>query len=208
MITRHRRGLRYSVAATAWLTAVWVLLWGDVSPANVLVGAVVALVVGLVLRMPSVHFSGRVHPVPLVRLLAAFARDLVVASIQVLRLAFRFGRLPHSAVIAVQLRSPVELYLTLTAELTSLVPGSLVVEAHRTTGMLYVHVLDVGIVHGLAAAREQVLANEARVLRALASDAELLAAGLARNPKDPQPAPGPRSGSGAGAAAGAEGVPS
>jgi multicomponent Na+:H+ antiporter subunit E len=190
VITR-RRGLRYSVAATAWLTAVWVMLWGDLSAANVLAGVVLALVVGLALRMPSVHFTGRVHLVPLARLLVVFARDLVVASIQVVRMAFWFGRLPHSAVIAVQLRSPVDLYLTLTAELTSLVPGSIVVEAHRTTGMLYVHVLDVGISHGLAAARQHVLDNEARVLRALASDAELRAAGLARNPKDPPPGRAP-----------------
>lgn len=184
---RKGRGLRYSVAATVWLTVVWVLLWGDLSVANVLAGVAVALVVGLTLRMPSVHFAGRIHLGPLLYLLVMFLRDLTVASVQVVRLAFRLDRLPHSAVIAVQLRSPVDLYMTLTAELTSLVPGSIVVEAHRTTGMVYVHVLDVGISRGLAAARKHVLDNEARILRALASDAELRAAGLARNPKDPPP---------------------
>jgi len=184
---RKGRGLRYSVAATGWLTAVWVLLWGDLSVANVLAGIAVALVVGLTLRMPSVHFAGRVHVGPLLYLVVMFLWDLTVASVQVVRLAFQLDRLPHSAVIAVQLRSPVDLYMTLTAELTSLVPGSIVVEAHRTTGMVYVHVLDVGITRGLAAARAHVLDNEARILRALASDAELRAAGLARNPKDPPP---------------------
>lgn len=181
MSPRGRRArLRYPLAATLWLTAMWVLLWGDLSVGTVLAGLGVALLVGVVFPMPPVRVTGRLHVLPLLVLVALFLRDLVVASVQVVRLAFRFGRAPHSAVIGVQLRSPVDLYMTLTAELTSLVPGSVVVEAHRTTGMLYVHVLDVGIVHGLAAAREHVLENEARILRALASDEELAAAGLTR----------------------------
>ena len=185
---RRGRGLRFSFAATAWLTAVWVLLWGDLSVGTVVAGAVLGLTVGLVLRMPSVHFHGHVHLRSLLYLAVMFLWDLVVASVEVVRLAFTPGRLPHSAVIGVALRSPVDLYMTLTAELTSLVPGSVVVEAHRTTGMLYVHILDVTMSHGLVRARAHVLDTEARVLRALASDAELEAAGIARNPKDPPPA--------------------
>ncbi len=181
MSPRSRRArLRYPLAATVWLTAMWVLLWGDLSLGTVVAGLAVAVVVGVVFRMPPVRVTGRLHVLPLLALVVLFLRDLVVASVQVVRLAFRFGRAPHSAVIGVLLRCPVDLYVTLTAELTSLVPGSVVVEAHRTTGMLYVHVLDVGIVHGLAAAREHVLENEARILRALASDEELAAAGLTR----------------------------
>jgi len=183
----RRHALRFSLATTAWLTVVWVLLWGDLSVANVLAGFVLAVGVGLVFRMPPVHFAGRVHPLSTLYLIAVFVRDLVVASAQVVTLALTPGRRPRSAVIAVSLRSPSDLYLTLTAELTSLVPGSVVVEAHRTTGMLYVHVLDVGIVGGLEKARSHVLDNEARVLRALASDAELAQAGLPRNPRHASP---------------------
>ena len=57
-------------------------------------------------------------------------------------------------------------------------PGSLVVEAHRLTGMLYLHVLDVRQSGGIEAARQAVLDQEERVLRAFASDEELVAAGL------------------------------
>lgn len=185
----RRHALRFSFAAIAWLTAVWVLLWGELSVANVLAGLVVALVVGFTLRMPSVHFTGRIHLLSLLYLVAVFVRDLTVASVQVVAMAFTPGRVPRSAVIAVQLRSPSDLYMTLTAEVTSLVPGTIVVEAHRTTGTLYVHVLDVGISGGLEKARTHVLDNEARVLRAIASDSELAAAGLARNPRHPAPAP-------------------
>ena len=178
----RRRGFRFQVAATVWMTAVWVLLWGDLSVANVLAGAAVGLVVGRVLKMPSVDFHGRIHPWSLLYLAYRFGIDIVVASAQVSAQALTPGRVPRSAVLAVQLRSHSDLYLTLTAEMCSLVPGSVIVEAHRITGMLYVHVLDVPTAGGLDAARQHVLDTEARVLRALASDAELAEAGLTRRP--------------------------
>lgn len=177
----RRRALRFTVAAAVWLTVVWVLLWGDLTAANVLAGIAIALVVGTTLRMPSVEFTGRIHVLGLLRLIASFARDLAVASVQVVALALSPGRAPRSAVIAVQMHTPSDLYMTIAAELTSLVPGSLVVEAHRTTGMLYVHILDVDIAGGLDRARRSVLDNEARILRALASDAELAEAGVTRS---------------------------
>lgn len=184
--TRRRR-LQLSVSAAIWLTIVWVLLWGDLTVANVVVGLVIALLVEYTLRMPTPDFRGRVHLRSLIYLIVMFLRDLVVASVQVVRIAFDPGRRPLSAVIGVRLRSSVDLYMTLTAEFTSLVPGTVVVEVHRATSMLYVHVLDIGIARGLGAARAQVLDTEARILRALASAEELAAAGLARTPSARQP---------------------
>ena len=54
----------------------------------------------------------------------------------------------------------------------------MVVEALRRNGVVYVHVLDLDRVGGVEAVRRNVLANEERVLKALASDEELEAAGL------------------------------
>lgn len=176
----RRRTIGFHVVTTVWLTAVWVLLWGDLSPANVLGGLAISLVVTRALPMPAIDFHGRIRPLGLLHLLYRFAIDLVVASVQVAWLALDPRRRPSSAVIAVHLRSHSDLYLTLTAQLVSLVPGSVVVEAHRTTGRLYVHVLDVATAHGVEAAREHVLLVEERVLRALASDAELAEAGMTR----------------------------
>ena len=183
-----RRGLRFSVAAAVWLTVLWVLLWGDLTAANVIAGVAVALGVGLTLRMPPVPYAGRVHVLSLLYLLWRFVVDLVVASGQVVLLALSPRARPQSALVGVQLRSRNELYMTLTSSITCLVPGSVVVEAHRTTGMLYVHVLHVPMAHGVEAARAHVLDTEARVLRALASDAELEAAGLPRKPRTEVPA--------------------
>ncbi len=184
----RRASAAFSVASAVWLTVVWVLLWGTFEAGTALAGLGVALLVTAVLRLPRLRVDGRVHPVALGYLAWRFLVDLVVASTQVVVLALDVRRAPRSAVIGVQLRSRNELYMTLTSEITCLVPGSVVVEAHRTTGMLYVHVLDLGISGGVEPTRRHVLDTEARVLRALASDAELAEAGLARNPRH-QPAP-------------------
>lgn len=164
--------------SVAWLAAVWVLLWGDISWANVLAGLAVGLGVTLLFRMAPIDFHGRLHPWALAVLVGRFLVDLVRASAEVSWLALRPGFTPRGAVIEVQLLSHSDLYLTLTAELVSLVPGSLVVEANRLTGCLYLHVLDLAHSGGAAAVREHVLAQEARVLRALGSREEQPAASV------------------------------
>lgn len=177
----RRSGGRFQGATIVWLTVVWVLLWGDVTWGNLVNGALLGLLVTVGLRMTPVDFRGRVHPGALLVLLGRFAVDLVRASFEVSMVALRPRHTPRGAVICVQLRSHSDLYLTMTAELVSLVPGSIIVEAHRLTGRLYVHVLDVETSGGVEQARQHVLEQEARVLRALASDEELAAAGLRRS---------------------------
>ncbi|MGH8928864.1 MAG: Na+/H+ antiporter subunit E [Acidimicrobiia bacterium] len=173
-----------------WLTALWVLLWGELSFGNVVAGLVIGTVAAVFFHLPSVDFHGRVRPLGALILIARFLADLVVASVQVAILALSPGRVPRGAVIRVHLRSESDLYLTLTAELSSLVPGSLVVEAFRQTGMLYVHILDVDAMGGIEKNRRHVLAVERRVLRALASDSELEHAGLSRRNSKSSPVGG------------------
>ena len=90
-------------------------------------------------------------------------------------LAFRFGHVPHGAIIRVHLRSRSDLYLTQTAELVSLVPGTIVLEARRSTSTLYVHVLDSVSPAELDRTRHDVLEVEARVVRAFGDAAEIAA---------------------------------
>lgn len=71
------------------------------------------------------------------------------------------------------LRVRTDLNLALTAELLSLVPGTLIVEVDRDAGVLYVHVLDVRSPADLTDSRDRVLAVEERIVRAVGSDAEL-----------------------------------
>jgi multicomponent Na+:H+ antiporter subunit E len=145
-----------------WITLVWVLLWGEVTVASVLTGALVGLVIQTLLPLPTVHYHGRLHVKGLVVLVARFTVDLFAASFQVARLALDPRRSPRGGVV----------------EITSLVPGSVAVEALRSNGMLYVHVLDMEGAGGPDQVRRDVLAIEERVFRALASDREREAAGL------------------------------
>lgn len=178
----RRRHLAMHWATYAWLTIVWVLLWGDLSVGNVLAGLVLASVVTTLLPLPPIDFHGRVRPLGVLRLVGRFVVDLLRASAEVSLVALRPRFTPRGAVIGVRLRSHSDLYLTMTAELSSLVPGSLVIEAHRLTGMLYLHVLDVRTPGDIERNRRSVLELEERVMRAFASDDELARAGIAVRP--------------------------
>jgi multicomponent Na+:H+ antiporter subunit E len=171
-----------------WLTIVWIMLWGDLSLANVIAGVLIAALLITFMPLPSIATSGTVRPWPLLVLVSRFVADLVVASFQVSMQAFRVRHTPHGAVVGVKLRNPSDIYMTITSELSSLVPGSLVIEAHRLTGMVYLHVLDLDAAGGADKVRQDTLDLEARVLRAFASNDELKAAGLYHHPGDgPEP---------------------
>lgn len=181
-MVKSRYPRRYAAArqwvGMLWLTVVWVLLWGGLTWANVIAGAVLAFIVTVGMPMPAINYHGRVRPVRVIHLFAKFAWDLTVASIQVAMYTFFHPRRRRSAVISVQLRSLNDLYMTLTADFCSLVPGTVVVELHRLTGKLYLHILDIDMAGGVEQARADALGQEKRVLLALASAAELARAGL------------------------------
>lgn|SRR5690625_2847609 len=175
---RRRRAAWWTRWPTAlWLAAMWTLLWGQPTVANILVGILLAFLILWLLPMPKVGFDGRVWLPGVVYLVAWFAWDVLVAAVHLTRYALSPKRTPHGAIIRVQLRSHSDVLLTITAQFTSLVPGSVVVEAHRLTGLVYVHVFDAEVSGGIDAAKATVLEQERRIMYALASDAELAAAG-------------------------------
>jgi len=164
---------RLHLPAIVVLTAVWVLLWDQVSVFILVTGVLLAMLVSLVFPLPPIELHGRIRPLGLLRLGARLLTDLVRSSVSVVALAFRFGAAPRSAIIRVQLRTQSDLYLTQTAELVSLVPGSIVLEVHRSTHTIYLHVLDKVEPADLDRAHHDVLDAEARVLRAFGSAAEI-----------------------------------
>jgi multicomponent Na+:H+ antiporter subunit E len=164
---------RNRIVTGAALVTVWVLLWGTLSWGNVVGGLIVAALVVGFFPLPPVTFAGRIRPVGLLRFALHFVADLVVASVHIAWLAFHIRHTPRSAVVAVRLRVGSDLNLTLVSAAISLVPGSLIIEADRTTGTLYVHVLGVRDVQGAADVRRRVLELERRLIRAIGSTAEL-----------------------------------
>ncbi|WP_420115667.1 Na+/H+ antiporter subunit E [Micromonospora sp.] len=179
--TRRRAGTspprigrrRDQLIALGWLVVVWNLLWGSFSPANLLAGLLVGGAVLVFFPLPPVSFGGRLRPRALLRLAGVFVVELVSASIHVAAIAVRPGFRPRGAIIGVRLRVRTDLNLALTAELLSLVPGTLIVEVDRDAGVLYVHVLDVRSPADLTGSRDRILAVEERIVRAIGSAAEL-----------------------------------
>ncbi|MGY0006099.1 Na+/H+ antiporter subunit E [Micromonospora sp. I033] len=164
---------RDQAVALGWLVAIWLLLWGDLSWGNLLAGLVIGAAVLLFFPLPPVTFGGRLRPGPLLVLAVTFVGELVSASLHVAAVALRPGFRPRGAIIAVPLRVRTDLNLALTAEVISLVPGTLILEVNRDRGVLYVHVLDVRRPEDLTASRERVLAVERRIVRAVGSAAEV-----------------------------------
>ena len=127
-----------------WLILVWILLWGTVSPANIISGLAIALVITLLLPLPVVPIEGRVHLLSLLRLIGQVAYLLVLSSVQVAWLAVKPGPPPLTAVLRVRLAVKSDLVLALAANIITLIPGSIVLEIDQTRRLLYAHVIDVG----------------------------------------------------------------
>lgn len=166
-----------SLGTIMWIAAVWVLLWGEVSPGNILTGFGLALFITSVAPFPTTKFDGRFRPKALFWLAIIFIRDLFQAAWQ--QAWFIVSRkTPHGAIIRVRLRSNSDAYLSMAAGMSALVPGSVVVDADQQSATVYVHIFDVELAGGLDQAHSDVLDLEERILRAFASRNELINAGF------------------------------
>lgn len=185
----HRRVGVVSPWALTWLTVVWVLLWGSLDPLNILGGVLAGLLVLLLFPLPRVELRLRVRPWRIVLLLGRFLIDLVRASVEVSWLSVRPGPVVSGVVMDLELAGDDPLLQTLTAEMVSLVPGSVVIDLDPATRLLTLHALDVRTRAQAERVRHKVRAQEARVLRALHPDPESLLDPRRRRSTEPAPDP-------------------
>ena len=171
-LTRPPRSrLRWQPRQVIVLALVWVVLWGQVNLVTVVGGVLMGILVTVLFPLPSIGWAGRPHPWALLVLLGHLVKDLAVASF---RLAvFAFGRdMPSPGIVRVDLKADSDLYQVNTAELVSVVPGTIVVDARQRSRILYLHVFDMP----KDSTRDEVVADtlalEKRVVRALGSRAE------------------------------------
>ncbi|MBN3856468.1 Na+/H+ antiporter subunit E [Paraburkholderia sp. Ac-20340] len=130
-----------------WLSVVllvcWVLLMNDVSPGNLLLGAVLGIViafcVGEGLWLAPVRFG---RPWLLLRLFGHVLIDIVVANVEVALLVLGPTQRLRPAFIEVPLDSTHEIALTALISIVSLSPGTLCAELSDDRTRLIVHVLD------------------------------------------------------------------
>ncbi len=174
----RRRFPKASWITLTWLSVLWVLFWGDLTWGNVLGGLLVALVVTTIVPLPRSVSNRRltVRPIAFLRLAGRFAYDIVLASLQITWEILK-RKQPPGAIIKVQLRAHSDSFMAATAAMTALVPGSFVVNLHRLTGVMYVHIFDIEYSGGAEGAKQSILEQEERLLRALGTKEELLDAG-------------------------------
>jgi multicomponent Na+:H+ antiporter subunit E len=150
---------------TAWLTVIWILLWGTLSWANLVNGVIVAVCLCLAFPLPAVDLGLRLRPLGILRLAAYLLYDMFSSSVEVTRQIFAQGPY-HAAVVAVPLRVRSDLMLTATAVAVSNVPGGSVIEVRRSTATVFLHVLDADDPGEIESAQRSVWRMEELVARA------------------------------------------
>jgi multicomponent Na+:H+ antiporter subunit E len=128
------------VTLGVFLLVIWLLMWGELSVANVVGGVVVIGALFLVFPTGGGTLPRRrVHPLALAHLLGYFLWALVLANVSVARSILGRRSASHSEFMTVPLCSPDPGMITLISTMTALTPGSLIVEVHREPPSIRVH---------------------------------------------------------------------
>lgn len=131
------------IVTAAWLIAVWVALWGDLTWANLSSGLLVAL---LAIRLTPQHhprISLGFRAGPAIVLLFYFAWQLVKASAIVAWEVLTPADRTQLGVVEVPLTSNSDGIITIVANMVSLTPGTITLEASASPPSLLVHALHV-----------------------------------------------------------------
>jgi multicomponent Na+:H+ antiporter subunit E len=160
-----------SPIAVVWLLAVWLLLWGSVSPLAIGSGLLIAVALLWFTPQPAVEIGLRFRPLAALSLLFWVSLDLVVSSCRVAWHVLT-PRLPESAIYDVPLRVRGGLMITMVAVAVTAVPGSTVVDARPEDGVLEIHVLDASSPDAEENIRRDVRLLERRITAAFGSRAE------------------------------------
>lgn len=138
-----------------WLTILWVILWRDLSVANVLSGALIGVLLELARPWRALGQKNHtVRPVSLAVFVGYFAWKLLEANVVLAREVLTPRNSIETGVIAVRLGPCSDLVVAIVANSISLTPGTLTLEVRtEDVPVLYVHVLHL---HDVDAARADV----------------------------------------------------
>ncbi|KAA9268557.1 Na+/H+ antiporter subunit E [Corynebacterium amycolatum] len=160
-----KRPPRISILLFLFTLIIWVMLWGEVTFANVLSGILVATLLNLAMPIPpnsalDINFGG------MVRLFGSWTIDFVKASISVSWLAIRRADPPPTAIIKVPMRTNDDISLTTAMALINLQPGGIIVDIDKREKTLTMHILDASSTSKVAEQINQLTRIERRVIRA------------------------------------------
>jgi multicomponent Na+:H+ antiporter subunit E len=200
-VTAHQRGTaspasrpmsKFTVCAI--LLAVWLLLWGSLSVANVLSG--IAVAVSLFVIYPSQLPRWpvrRLHPWGVAVLVGRFVLDVVVSTFWLVVAALAPSSKVRAALVWVDLQFDDPALITMITNMTALTPGSMVVRiAHHDDGRptVQLHCLAVGDPERFA---RSIAGLEVRCVKAIGTRSQRAALmpvaedfGICEGPEDPR----------------------
>jgi multicomponent Na+:H+ antiporter subunit E len=167
------RRLVARLPSVAWLTLVWVLLWGTFTLPSVVGGVLVALLVTAFFRLPIAPDRLPVRPLRFLGLVGYLAYDLVVSGVEVSWQVLRYGPRARGAIVAVPLLTESDRVVTVMANAVSLSPGTMALQIDHDHDVWYVYVLGPRDRAAVERARRRTLDMQRRVLAALGSPEEL-----------------------------------
>jgi multicomponent Na+:H+ antiporter subunit E len=166
-VTRIRR-----LSPVLWLTLVWVLLWGTFSPASIVGGVLVALLITTVFRMPPAIDRLPIRPLRVAGLVLFLIWDLLVSGLEVSWEVLRHGPRARGAILAVPLLTSSDRVVTVMANAISLSPGTMALQIDQDHAVWYVYTLGPRDRAGVERARLRAMDIQRRVLAALGSPEE------------------------------------
>ncbi|WP_187974394.1 Na+/H+ antiporter subunit E [Corynebacterium poyangense] len=134
---------RFQPWTVLFLTAMWILLMGQLTWGNLLAGLGIALIVVLGLPLPAMPLEGiTINWGAIVRLVFHWWVNLFHASIQVAWLALRPHAPPPTAIVRAPMRVQSDAILALAAMMYNLQPGGAITDIDIANRMLTIHLLD------------------------------------------------------------------
>ena len=131
--------------ANLFLTIVWMAMTGDFSPTNFLEGFVLAYIMVAVAERSEtaatyVRRGGR-----LLLLVLVFFRELIWASVRVVRSVFMPRAYLNPGVVAIPLDLKSDFEIMLLGHMITLTPGTLTLEVSPDKKYIYVHTMELGV---------------------------------------------------------------
>jgi len=150
------------------LLTMWLLLWGDLSVANITSGVLVVTVLFLVFpsRRPII-VQRAWHPLTVARLLGHVAVEMAVSNVVLARQIVRPRTQLESHLIEIEMAAKSESILTLIANITALTPGTMTVDASLDPPTIVLHAF---VVHDVDSVVRETWHLEDLCVRAFGTD--------------------------------------
>ena len=158
--------------AGLWLVTLWLLLWNDLSVGNVVAGCLVASLVLIAARLPRAACAGgdedraRIAPISLLYFLGYVLAKLVQSNLVLAWEIVTPRNRINTGIIAVPMRTDSELALLVVANVITLTPGTVTIEAVGSPPVVYVNVLHL---HDIEEVRQELMRIEELSVRAFGS---------------------------------------